>query len=204
MLEELKKQTDEELIARVKQGDRVAFDELVRRYYRHIYRFLVRFTGRKDLAEDLTQEIFLKVYNSIGKFDESRKFKPWLFAVAANRARDALRSIQRSAKRIGFEHEGSDNENVSLLDVISSDVESPETGIEKQEEREYVKQSLDKLPDKLREILILAYYEKMPYKMIAEVLDIPVGTVKSRLHKAVMAFGKIWKDNEYSKARQAE
>ncbi len=206
MIEDIKTISDEELITLVKSGERRAFDELVRRYYRHIYRFLVRFTGRKDLSEDLTQEIFLKVYNSIDMFDESRRFKPWLFAVAANRARDALRSIQRASKKVNFEQQGGQEENVSLLDILPSEVEAPYAKIERRETAERVKDSLKELPEQLREILILAYYEKMPYKVIAETLDIPLGTVKSRLHKAVVAFGKVWKDNtnECSKAEQTE
>ncbi len=204
MIDETKIKSDEELITRLKAGEKRAFDELVRRYYRHIYRFLARFTGRKDLAEDLTQEIFLKVYNSIGMFDESRKFKPWLFAVAANRARDALRSIQRAAKRINFEQIGIHDENMSLLDVIASEAELPQSKLERQETADSVKRALGELPEQLREILILAYYEKMPYKEIAETLDIPLGTVKSRLHKAVVILGKIWKSNECSKTGQTE
>ncbi len=205
MIDEVRKISDEELVGQLKDGRKQAFDELVKRYYRQIYRFLVRFTGRKDLAEDLTQEIFLKVYSSIGMFDESRKFKPWLFAVAANKARDSLRSIQRAAKKVNFEPQKGNEDGLSLIDIIpSEDNEAPHIKMIKQETAEMVRASLAEMPDQLREILILAYYERMPYKTIAETLDIPLGTVKSRLHKAVVAFGRIWKDNEYSKTKQSE
>ncbi len=192
--------SDERLASLFKNGDSDAFDELVHRYYKHVYRFLVRFTGREHLSEDLTQEVFLKLYRSIALFDETKRFKPWLFTVAANRARDELRSMKRASQKVVVEttHNG---EEMSLMDIMPAETETPERQAIEKERSGQVREAMMKLSDRSREILILAYYEKMQYSEIAEVLDIPLGTVKSRLHKAVSSFGKAWESYEQKTAR---
>lgn len=188
--------TDEQIFARYIEGDKTAFDELVERYYKQIYRFLVRFTGRPHLAEDLIQDVFVKVYRSASTFDSSKKFRPWLYSIAANRARDALRSAGRSEKQIFIQKNAGDDEQMSLEHLLPGSPSSPDMQMIAQETSEKVKAALQEMPDNLREILILAYYDQMPYKEIADSLGIPLGTVKSRLHKAVTTFGQIWKRYE--------
>jgi len=177
-------------------GEDSAFDELVRRYYKPIYRFLVRFVGRPHAAEDLTQETFIKLHQSAATFDVTRRFKPWVFAVAGNKARDALRSAGRAIKTVDI-HVGSDSEEHSLLERLLGAYESPAKGLIQRETSEKVKSAIQLLPDHFREVLILAYYQQFQYKEIAEMLGIPLGTVKSRLHKAVIMFGTIWKSKEH-------
>jgi RNA polymerase sigma-70 factor, ECF subfamily len=187
--------TDEAIFARYIEGDKAAFEELVERYYKQIYRFLVRFTGRPHLAEDLIQDVFMKVYRSAHTFDPAKKFRPWLYSIAGNRARDALRSAGRSEKQIFFKNSG-DEEPVSLENMVPGIPSAPDTQLIAQETTEKVKEALQEMPETLRAILILAYYDQMPYKDIADALEIPLGTVKSRLHKAVNTFGQIWKKYE--------
>ncbi len=187
--------TDEQVFARYIEGESSAFDELVERYYKQIYRFLVRFTGRPHLAEDLIQDVFMKLYRSASTFDPSKKFRPWLYSIAANRARDALRSAGRSEKQIVIQSSGQE-EHVSLEHLIPGSPSSPDTEMIARETTEKVQKALQEMPEGLREILILAYYDQMPYKDIADSLEIPLGTVKSRLHKAVATFGQIWKRYE--------
>jgi RNA polymerase sigma-70 factor, ECF subfamily len=187
--------TDEQLFARFIAGQSQAFDELVNRYYKQIYRFLVRFTGRPHLAEDLIQDIFVKVYRSAQTFDPTRKFRPWLYSIAANRARDALRSASRLGKQIVVHHDDADG-HVSLENLLPGAPSPPDQELIAQETTQRVKQALKEMPEPLREILVLAYYDQISYKEIADILEIPLGTVKSRLHKAVMTFGEIWKRYE--------
>ena len=187
--------TDEAVFARFIEGDENAFDELVDRYYRQIYRFLVRFTGSEHLAEDLIQEVFVKLYKSASTFDPGRRFRPWLYQIAANTARDMLRSASRNSRRISFQN--SDDEAETTLDQLVPGVAgSPDEAMIERETSEKVKETLMQMQDQLREILILAYYNQLPYKDIADSLGIPLGTVKSRLHKAVSTFGEIWKRHE--------
>lgn len=184
--------TDEQLFEQFIRGDETAFEGLVDRYHKQIYVFLVRFTGRPELADDLTQETFIKVHQAAASFDLDKKFRPWVFAIAANKARDMLRSIGRSLHPVSIEA-GRTDEDRSLIDIIPSDQEVPEVGLMERERAESVKTAVMTLPENLREVLLLAYYEDMQYKEIAEALGIPLGTVKSRLHKAVNAFGRLWK-----------
>jgi RNA polymerase sigma-70 factor (ECF subfamily) len=186
---------DEQLVTRFIAGDERAFDVIVQRYYRQIFGFLARFTGDRDLAEDLTQETFIKVHKSAKTFDPARSFKPWLFSVAANKARDALRSVKRSLKTVDI-HANQSDRDTSLIDIIAGDHEPPDKRMIEQERAEKVKHALSEMAENLREVLVLAYYERLQYKEIADMLAIPLGTVKSRLHKAVLTFGEIWKAME--------
>ena len=187
--------TDEYLFARFIDGDENAFNELVDRYYRQIYRFLVRFTGSEHLAEDLIQEVFVKLYKSASTFDPSKRFRPWIYQIAANTARDVLRSASRNGKRVSFQNTGEDME-MTLDQLVPGVTASPDEAMIEKETSEKVKETLMQMQDQLREILVLAYYNQLPYKDIADSLGIPLGTVKSRLHKAVSTFGEIWKRNE--------
>ncbi|MFA5865701.1 MAG: RNA polymerase sigma factor [Phycisphaerae bacterium] len=187
--------SDEQLIARFVKGQADAFDEIVNRYYKAIFRFLVRFTGREHLAEDLIQEVFMKVYRSANTFDVTKKFRPWLYSVAANRARDALRSASRNGKHLAIQSGGTEDE-ISLVHLVPGVPSPPDQEMIARETTRKVKVFLMELPEPLREILILSYYDQMPYKEIADTLGIPLGTVKSRLHKAVTTFGELWKRHE--------
>lgn len=187
-------QTDEQLVAAFLAGEVDAFDELVSRYYRQVFAFLARFLSRTDVAEDITQEIFVKINNSLATFDTSKSFKPWLFAVAANRARDAMRAGGRQVRTLSLDRSSSPSQEQSLGDILpDTEQESPTDELIRLETRDRVRTMVDQLPENAREILLLAYYQQLPYKDIAETLDIPVGTVKSRLHKAVTSFAKLWK-----------
>jgi len=190
--------TDEQLLGQFIAGNEHAFDELVRRYYKQIYRFLVRFTGQPDLAEDLTQETFIKVHQSARTFDIERQFKPWIFSIAANKARDSLRSAARAGRKISIQSGQSDQEQ-DLMDIVPGEYEPPDKRLIEQETADRVRKALLGLPGNLREVLILAYYERLQYKEIAEILAIPLGTVKSRLHKAVMTFAQVWQASEHER-----
>jgi len=188
--------SDEQLFAQFIAGEPDAFDELVNRYYKQVYRFLVRFTGRPHLAEDLIQDVFMKLSRSAETFDPTRKFRPWLYSIAANRARDALRSAGRAEKQIIVQKTAEGDSDVSLAHLLPETSVAPDEEIIARETTQKVKVALTVLPDQLREILILAYYDQLPYKEIADILGVPLGTVKSRLHKAVNTFGQVWKRHE--------
>jgi len=194
MIEQPVNISDEHLLTRFISGDNNAFDELINRYYKQIFRFLVRFTGKQHLAEDLIQDVFIKVYRSANTFDTTRRFRPWLYQIAANRARDAIRSAGRSEKQLTLVD--SEERELTLDYLASDDSPSPDRELISQETSEKVRDALMAIPEQLREILILAYYDKLPYKDISDALGIPLGTVKSRLHNAVATFGEDWKRYE--------
>lgn len=189
----MKPPTDEQLLAEHVAGQADGFELLVRRHSQELFRFVARFTGNAAAAEDIVQEAFLQVHMSAERFDTSRRFKPWLFTIAANKARDLLRSRSRRPET-PLETE-TDNGNVSqsFLDFLSQDDGDPVAFLEDKEEREFVRMVLEQMPDRLREVLVLSYYHHFAYKEIADVLGVPLGTVKSRLHAAVGHFGRAYK-----------
>ena len=188
------KVSDAELLQRYMQGDETAFREIVGRYRNGLYAFLKQFLNQPDLVEDVFQETFLQLFTSRASFDTSRPLRPWLFTIAANKAKDALRKAQRtSAVPIGTISEAQDMSFDEMLDTLSSDNTVPYDEVERGETAERVQQVIANMPESLREILILAYFNKFSYKQMAEILGIPIGTVKSRLHTAVARFAKDWK-----------
>jgi RNA polymerase sigma-70 factor (ECF subfamily) len=190
----LSKKTDAELLAQYAAGNEDAFREIVTRYKNSLYAFLRQFLNQIDLVEDVFQETFLQLYTSRASFDTTRPLRPWLFTIAANKAKDALRKHQRkSAIVIGAI---SDSQEMSFDDVVNSLTSYkilPYESLVKDETAVRVRQIIDDLPEKLREILILAYFNKFSYKQMAEILSIPIGTVKSRLHTAIGRFAKEWR-----------
>lgn len=187
--------TDEALVSQFRDGANEAFGLLVRRYRHELFHFLVRFVGNRASAEDVFQEAFLQVHQAIESFDVTRRFKPWLFTIAANKARDFLRrSGQRQAAALSAKIGGEGDDGQEFIDLMQADMPMPVDEIEKQDLRQRVRDIAAALPDHLREILLLAYFHRFPYKDIADMLEIPLGTVKSRLHAAVGTFAQCWKD----------
>ena len=188
--------SDEDLVKRYRSGDAAAFEQLVRRHHDDLIRFLIRLTGNRALAEDAFQDTFLQVHLSADTFDVSRRFKPWLFTIAANKARDAMRRASRrkaldlSAPVGGGSGEGGERTYIDLMEI---DVPQPDAQMTLEERARLVQRAVDEMPWALREILLLAYFQRLSYNQIAEALEIPLGTVKSRLHSAVAAFANKWK-----------
>jgi len=191
---DLKKLTDAELLSRYMAGEEAAFREIVNRYKNSLYAFLRQFLNRHDLVEDVFQETFLQLFASRESFDKRRPLRPWLFTIAANKAKDALRKWQRtSAVPIGTMADSQDLSFDEMLNTVTSDMTMPYEELEKSETASRVGRVIADMPENLREILILAYFHRFSYKQMAELLSIPIGTVKSRLHTAVSRFAKEWK-----------
>jgi RNA polymerase sigma-70 factor (ECF subfamily) len=191
--------SDEHLLADYRHGDRDAFTKLVSLYERELYHFLVRFLGDRAAAEDVFQETFLQIHRSADQFNPQRRFRPWLFTIAANKARDLMRSQARhptdplqASISPGDDDSG---EYIDLMRVIES---SPGEPLEYRELQEAVRKTVMSMPDRLREILLLSYFHQFPHKQISDILDIPLGTVKSRLHAAVAHFAGRWRKMNHS------
>jgi RNA polymerase sigma-70 factor (ECF subfamily) len=203
MAADLTKLTDAELLDRSAAGEEGAFREIVSRYKNGLYAFLRKFLNRSDLIEDVFQETFLQLFTSQASFDPSRPLHPWLYTIAANKAKDALRKMQRTAAvPIGTMTESEEMSFGDMVNVLAAEEERPFEDLEKDETAASVRRIVADMPENLREILILAYFNRFSYKQIAEVLSIPIGTVKSRLHTAVGRFAKEWKAAVRSKKTQ--
>jgi len=194
--------TDEQLLDGYWRGDRQGFADLVNRYQRELYHFLVRFLGNRAAAEDVFQETFLQVHQSAEQFDPQRRFRPWLFTIAANKARDLIRSqARRPTNPLQASISPGDDESGEFLDLMKSVTASPSEPMEREELQQQVQKTVANMPEHLREILLLSYFHAFPYKQISDILDIPLGTVKSRLHAAVAHFADRWRASAANRER---
>jgi len=186
--------TDEQLLAEYRGGDKGKFAVLVLRYQRELYHFLVRFLGDRAAAEDVFQETFLQVHQSADQFDPQRRFRPWLFTIAANKARDLIRSqARRPTNPLSAAISPGDEESGEFIDLMQAAQDLPGEPMEREELQQQVQKTVMGMPEHLREILLLSYFHQFPYKQIGDILDIPLGTVKSRLHAAVAHFADRWR-----------
>lgn len=186
--------TDEQLLKDYLSGKAAGFELLVRRHSQELFLFVMRFTGNTVAAEDVVQETFIQLHQSAASFDGARRLKPWLFTIAANKARDFIRRRDRK-REVGFEADVGhvDEEGNRFIDLMSDDADVPEDLLSREESRRLVKTVVDEMPTKLSEVLILAYYHRFSYRDIGEVIGVPIGTVKSRLHAAIMVFAEAYK-----------
>jgi RNA polymerase sigma-70 factor (ECF subfamily) len=190
--------TDEELLALYKsEADRTAFETLVQRYERELYSYLRRYLGDATLAEDAFQATFLQVHLKMDQFDPERKFRPWLYTIATNQAIDAQRRNKRHRMVSLDRRNQSDTEGDvgSLLQLLVGKEPGATSNLEREERQAWIRQALENLPEQLRSALVLVYYQGLKYREAAEVLGIPVGTIKSRLHAAILKLNEAWHEN---------
>lgn len=184
----LGERTDEELLLLYRErGDRQAFETLVRRYERELYHYLCRYLGDAQLAEDVFQLTFLQVYLKSDQFERGRKFRPWLYAIATNQATDMQRRLRRH-RMVSLDRPSEEQpqaEQTCLAQIVEGSEQSPAVCSESTEQAEQVRAMVDRLPEPLRQVVLLVYFQGLKYREAAQVLDIPVGTVKSRLHTAM-------------------
>ncbi len=180
--------SDEELILGYRsEGDRRAFDELVHRYERELYSYLRHYLGDEQVAEDVFQQTFLQVHLKVDRFEPGRKFRPWLYTVAINQAIDMQRRNRRHRmasldKRL---RTGAEEGPGALIDLLDGESAGPGELAEEAERSEEVRRAVDELPEPARQAVLLVYFQGLKYREAAEVMSIPVGTVKSRLHAAL-------------------
>jgi len=185
--------SDETLMRRYcEKGDRVAFDELVHRYERELFGYLRHYLGNAELAEDAFQQTFLQVHLKCHQFDPRRRVRPWLYTVATNQAID-LQRRQKRHKMVSLDRRTTSKreEDVGALgQLVDAQEHRPEDQAELLEQRAQIREAVDSLPEQARQVLLLVYFQGMKYREAADVLSIPVGTVKSRLHAAMNKLGE--------------
>ncbi|MEO8395546.1 MAG: RNA polymerase sigma factor [Chloroflexota bacterium] len=172
--------SDEQFAQQLQQGDRDALTALVERHYDPLLGYLYRMTrGDRSLAQDLAQETFLRALRGISGYASPRPFKPWLYAIATNLARNHYTSADLRR-----------TENIAE-DAEYGAEDAPDAALLEQAEAEAVIGALDRLPATQREVIVLYFYQALPLQAIADVLDIPLGTVKSRLSIGVGRLRKL-------------
>lgn len=199
-------ETDERLLSRLRDGERDVFGTLVRRYERELFGYLRRYLGDDDLADDVFQNTFVQVYLKIQQYEPGRPVRPWLYAIATNQAIDALRRRNRRADQRADAATTNDEDGQPrpLFELLPAAGDEPAESAVRDEQRELVRAAVDRLPDLLRQVVILAYFQGLKYRDVAEALEIPVGTVKSRLHAALARLTEEWKAAEQESRNKGE
>ncbi|MGO9307429.1 MAG: RNA polymerase sigma factor [Spirochaetia bacterium] len=171
----LQRQTDDELIERVLRGETRFFAALVERYQDQVYGMAMRFVRGAADAEDVAQEAFLRAYRGLDRFKGGARFSTWLYRITWNLCADWVRKNRKPGRASLSLDDGAETAD-GKVDI--------EGGLLVAEERRRVRQALDGLPERYRNVLILMYYQKMPGTQIASVLDMPLKTVETRLYRA--------------------
>jgi RNA polymerase sigma-70 factor (ECF subfamily) len=186
---------DADLVEQVRDGDTAAFGHLVAKYQDRVYNTVLRINGNADDARDLTQDAFLRALESLDSFSGRAGFYTWLFRIAVNLTISYGRMMQRR-KTVSLEpRTGSlgagewavNRQGAGLVGELHSDEENPQAAASRTEVNILVVEALNELEDEHRTVLVLKDIESMDYAQIAEILDVPLGTVKSRVHRARMA-----------------
>ncbi len=172
--------TDEEIVARVLSGQEHLFETLVRRYQTRILSHVARMVGSREDALDLSQEIFLKVFGALDRFNPEFRFSTWLFRIAGNAAIDHLR--KRKPRTIPLETTDSDG-HVSSPEYKSSDLD-PFGRLRNTERGDAIARAIADLPAEFRELIALRHFTGLSYEEIAEIKNMPLGTVKNKLFRA--------------------
>jgi RNA polymerase sigma-70 factor (ECF subfamily) len=168
------------------------FEKLVKRYERELYTFLRRFLGDAQQAEDVFQATFLSVHLRIDQFEKGRRFRPWLYAIASNKGIDFMRRNRRhQATSLDAKSIYSDSDN-SIGQNLEGSEATPDEKAVFNETGARVRVALRELSEPTQHLIQLAFYQGMKYSDIAEILQIPLGTVKSRVFTAIRKLNQIW------------
>lgn len=173
--------SDQQLVERVQAGDKSAFDLLVRKYQHRVLKLVGRFVSDTAEAEDVAQEAFLKAYRALASFRGDSAFYTWLYRIAINTAKNALVSNRR--RPVDFDLDLQDPEQYDRHARLKEG-DTPEGVLLTEEIRNVVERAMEQLPEDLRTAIVLRELEGLSYEEIAEAMDCPVGTVRSRIFRA--------------------
>jgi RNA polymerase sigma-70 factor (ECF subfamily) len=166
----------EALIQRCLQGDQLAWEQIVRQYWRKVFNVAYKFVGKHDEAEDLTQDIFLKIFKSLNTFDRRANFQTWLISISRNLCIDHYRSVRKERETMARDVDA------SQLTPVSRE-RGPHSQLEQTDLKNLVRLALAELPPALRQAVVLRDLQEFSYQEIADQLGLPEGTVKSRINR---------------------
>jgi RNA polymerase sigma-70 factor (ECF subfamily) len=182
---DLSSATDQQVVALARDGYELAFRELIRRYERPVFSLIYRILRDRELTEDLSQETFVKVLNAIDRYDPQYKFSSWIFKIANNAAIDQLRRKELDTLSLDGAPDATTRERLEATTLqIGDAAESPLDELEARELGTAIERAIAALRPEYRSCIILRHIEGRPYEEIAEILDLPLGTVKTYIHRA--------------------
>ena len=176
-----KKAQEHELIQRARQGDQKAFEALLNQYKNLVYAIMIKMVRNPQEAEDLTQEAFMKAFHAIHSFNEEYAFSTWLMKIATNNCIDFLRKKKLKTFSIDEPVQQKDSEIHFELPAVDP---TPERKLMNNEQAKIIRQAIEELPPLYRHVIVLRHQEEKSYEEIAEILQIPLGTVKARIFRA--------------------
>ena len=180
-----KKLTDQEIVVLARQGREAAYRELIGRYQRPVFSLIYRLVRDREKAEDLSQETFIKVLNALDRYDPSYKFSSWIFKIAHNTSLDHLRKKEPQTLSLeGSPHaESASEQEASVIQALSTE-ETPEDYTASRELGATLEIAIGKLRPEYRTAIVMCHVEGRPYEEIAEVMGVPLGTIKTYIHRA--------------------
>ncbi|MDG5788070.1 RNA polymerase sigma factor SigW [Evansella sp. AB-P1] len=179
--------TVKKIIREVKKGDQQAFAELVELYKDKVYQIAYRMLGNVHEAQDVAQEAFLRAYVNIESYDMNRKFSTWLFRIATNLAIDRIR---KKKPDFHLEDQVAGTEDLTYYSQIAANEELPDDQVVQLEMKAWIQEEIMELPPKYRSAIILKYMQDLSLKEISNILNLPVATVKTRIHRGREALRK--------------
>lgn len=185
---------DRELMLAAKAGSREAFAALVGRWQARLLTFFFRQGGDRDLAEDCAQEVFVRLYRSRDRYEPDASFPTFLFTIARHYWIDVVRARRVRLDQRPLGHDAVVDEGEDRMSQVADAKPTPPAGVVLQDDLERLRRALARLPEPLRDVVQLGVLEALPYAQVAQLLDIPVGTVKSRVHAAVQALRTLLHD----------
>lgn len=179
------KLTDQEVVERAREGRETAFRELIGRYQRPVFSLIYRLVRDREKSEDLAQETFIKVLNALHRYDPSYKFSSWIFKIAHNTSLDHLRKKEPETLSLdGSPHATTASEIEASTVSIAGNDESPEEYASNRELGGMLEEAVARLRPEYRTAIILCHVEGRAYEEIAEIMSVPLGTVKTYIHRA--------------------
>ncbi len=184
ILEETEPHSDDDLVRACREGEASAFEELVRRYKDRVYNVVYRYLGNHEDSLDVALEVFVRAYRNLDSFHGHAQVYTWLYSIAANASRNKLRDQSRKGRNKGVSLEALQESAPSVAQAATTNGVTPSHLAQKRELNEGLKACLEELPDTYRLPFVLRTFDQLSYSDIADTLDCPNGTVKSRLNQA--------------------
>ncbi|GAA0381366.1 RNA polymerase sigma factor SigW [Bacillus horti] len=182
-------QIEWKLVKRIRKGDREAFAEIVELYKHKLYQLGYRMLGNPLEAEEIAQESFLRVYSNIGRYDQNHKFSTWIYRIATNLCIDRLRK-RKIVYSLDQEVVGA--EGLDMYSQLADEKQrTPEAEVVTLEIQEQVQKAIDQLPPQYKSIMILRYLQDLSLQEISDIVDLPVTTIKTRVHRGREALKKL-------------
>lgn len=186
--------TDAQIINYILNGDRSRFNTLVWRWEKPLYNFILRYLGNKELARDVSQKVFIRVYKNLNKLRDPNKFSSWIYQIASNLCKDEIKKMSyRDFISLDLIQENNENDGYRLPDQLRDSEQSlPDAKLNQKQISNIVQKALQQLPEEQRVVIIMKEYQGLKFKEIAETLNQPLNTIKSRMYYGLNGLRKIF------------